>query len=186
MRIPQPKGRFVLPTLFGDEDLRALERTKDRHSFGTLRFVLAGVWQLCDSKGRFRWSMDVLYHHITWGDITKSRFKRLIELLLEHRYIHRYNEQGEFDTEGKYCHVRTWSKYQWTDSRESEFVTVPCPCEKDKPAAPVRGAKGKSTAQDVGKRKPPAEPQSDCQICHGWGNFLLPNGRPSVCDCAEQ
>ena len=72
-------------------------------------------------------------HHIVGQDMHLARFDKLLNLLLEHNYIHRYNEHGAADREGKFCHVRTWRwQTKSVGKYEATEVAVDCPCEDRK------------------------------------------------------
>ena len=174
------KSRRVDPDLLYNSDLITLEKDRDRHGWFALRGLLMGIWMYADANGQFEWDFKRLRHHIVGQDMHLARFGKLLNVLLEHNYIHRYNEQGEADREGKFCHVRTW---RWQTKSVGKYeaveVSVDCPCED-------RKTQGERTAPVPGEkrdRKPKNEPlpenfdtycdcSEDCEICHGQGGTI--------------
>jgi hypothetical protein len=128
--ISEMKSRRVDPALYGNADLIELEQKEDHKQWGTLRFLLQGIWMCADANGQFKWNPRKLRMLITKDKMRCDRFERLLGLLLANDYIHRYNAEGELDPKGEYCHVRTWH-YQSNavGTWEAGLISIDCPCE---------------------------------------------------------
>jgi hypothetical protein len=171
------KSRRVDPDLLYNSDLIELEKRCDRHQWGALRLLLIGIWMYADANGQFEWDPKRMRHHITSRDMHKTRFTKLLNVLLEHDYIHRYNEDGERDEEGRFCHVRTWHwQVRSVGKFEAAKIAIDCPCENRKQQgehkAPRTGQRRERKVTDeplpenFGKYRDCSE---DCENCHGDG-----------------
>jgi hypothetical protein len=152
------KSRRVDPDLYYNSDLRRLEK-HDRHGWFALRGLLIGVWMYADANGQFEWDVDRMHMAMTSRDMHRSRFNKLLDLLLEQNYIHRYNKQGEFDPDGEFCHVRTW---RWQIKAVSQYeaaeVAIDCPCEERKTQGGRKPLMARAKRERKAKVEEPADP----------------------------
>lgn len=130
-RSKAPKGRYFSPEIFTDTEFLLAER-QHQTGWGALRMAHLGVMANADAYGRFEWNEPFLYIHIG-SRLARVKFKRLLHLLAlgdskGKPWLCRYNEEGEFDPNGCYGHVRTWSKWQSVHEREGWRIGVKCPC----------------------------------------------------------
>ena len=131
-RSKAPMGRYFSPEIFQDTEFLLAER-KYQTGWGALRLMHLGVMANADAYGRFEWDESHLYLQIG-ARLHKVKFRRLLNILQNGDskgkvWLCRYNEQGEYDPQGCYGHVRTWAKWQHVHEREGARVLVPCPCE---------------------------------------------------------
>jgi hypothetical protein len=104
--VNEMKSRRVDPILFGNQDLIDLE-IKHRTGWFGLRGPLIGIWMCADANGQFLWNPRKLRMLIIKDKMRSDTFAGRLEILLKNSYIHRYNEDSQYDPEGDYCHVRT-------------------------------------------------------------------------------